>query len=1196
MTESWPLSQGQLGVWRAERLNPHCSFAIAECFELNGPLDVPLLERAISQVVAETGALHLTFADRGGVPVQRVDPAHRIPLPVLDLRREHDPRSAAEAWMRADFAAARAGGTAEFSAQALILVGDTGVLWYLRSHHLAIDGYSFYIILKRVADTYRRWRDGTPGCLPELNSPRALAAAEDRYRSSARYSRDRAYWTTRLAQRPPVVTLTDVPAPRTSHVRRHVVTFSPADADALRAGADRSATSLPRLAIAALAVYLHRLSGTAESLIGLPVTGRLTPQSVRTPGMVANAVSLRLTVRPAARVADLLRQVDTETAAAGMHQRYRFEQLRHDLALSETEPLYGPMLNVMQLNPSLLFDDVHVTSHNISTGPVEDMSIALYDRTHGNDLRIDVNANADRYTDAALQTHARGIVHCLQVLAHADPDSHVGRLDLTHPADRQQTLTWGRPSHHTTPSTWPRLFAAQVRRTPTAVAVRHRKQQLTFAELDARTDQLAHQLRQWGAGPEHVVAVALPRSFDLIVATVAVLKSGSAYLPVDPAYPDTRIALMLADASPALTLATADTRTRLPAAQSGVVCVDTEQIRAAVAAQPAEPLLAAAAVPGETDHPAYVIYTSGSTGTPKGVVVTHAGITGLVESQQRLVAPGPGSSVLQFAAASFDAAFWEMCMALLTGATLVLADQADLLPGPPLAALIARERPTHVTLPPTSLAELAADALDGVECLVVAGERCPGELVHRWATRRRMINAYGPTEATVCATATWALNAGADPSIGRPVANTTAYVLDSCLRPTPVGVTGELYLAGPGLARGYLRRPALTAARFVADPFEGGGTVMYRTGDLARWRAGGELEFTGRADEQIKLRGFRIEPGEIESAIHRHADVRQAVVAVRGAAADHLVAYLVPAGPGGVDTQRLAADLAAELPAHLVPAAYLQLDELPTTPNGKLDRARLPDPRPQNRPGPARTSAEEVLCGIFTDVLGEDRPIGADDDFFAAGGHSLLAARLVGRIRRVFGVNLPVAELFENPTPARLARRLDRGADRPPVRAMPRPESIPLSPAQHRLWFLGRLDGAVAYHVPFAAQLDGPLDIAALRAALGDVVDRHESLRTLFPEADGEPVQRILAPGSAQPPVTVLDCAPADVSARLTAAARQPFELAQELPVRVTLLRVHPTRHVVAVVLHHIAGDGWSAAPFVRDLNTAYAARRAGSP
>ncbi|MEV4643224.1 amino acid adenylation domain-containing protein, partial [Actinoplanes sp. NPDC049548] len=692
--------------------------------------------------------------------------------------------------------------------------------------------------------------------------------------------------------------------------------------------------------------------------------------------------------------------------------------------------------------------------------------------------------------------------------------------------------------------TLPELFAAQVARTPSAVAVADR---FSYAELDEASTRVAHDLVARGVERGDLVAVMMHGQAEIVPVLLGVLKAGAAFVPVDPGYPAARIEFMLADAAVKLVvnddIVTAPARTGVRLPSIGV------------------------------DDAAYVIYTSGSTGTPKGVVVTHRGLGNLAAAQIERFGVSAGSRVLQLASWSFDAAVSELCMALLSGATLVPASYEAL------------EGGTHATIPPSVLAavqELPAS----LETIVVAGEACPSWLLERWQGRR-LVNAYGPTEATVCATMSGPLVDQAP--IGRPIANTRVYVLDEFLRPVPPGVVGELYIAGPGLARGYLGRAGQTAASFVAGP---DGSRWYRSGDLVRWTADGDLVFVGRADAQVKVRGFRVELGEVEAVLAGHEDVQQVAVVVRD---ERLVAYTV----SGVDGDALREFAAERLPDYMVPSAFVGLDRLPVTVNGKLDHAALPAPEAVSSEGRMPSGpTEELLCGIIAEILGVDR-VPADRSFFELGGDSLLAMRLVARIRAAFAVEIRISALFGSPTAEGIARLIGAGTGvtHAGLTRRERPENLPLSYAQQRLWFLNRLDDSnddATYNQPQALRLSGELDVAALEAAFGDVADRHESLRTVFPQADDVSVQRILEGEAARPPFAVVETHEERLPALLAEHSGRGFDLSADLPWRAWLFAIAPDEHVLLIVTHHVAVDGWSMGLLTRDLRDAYTARLRG--
>ncbi|MET8824120.1 amino acid adenylation domain-containing protein, partial [Streptomyces rochei] len=733
----------------------------------------------------------------------------------------------------------------------------------------------------------------------------------------------------------------------------------------------------------------------------------------------------------------------------------------------------------------------------------------------------------------------------------------------------------------------PGLFGEQVARTPDAPAVVGVGETLSYGELDVRASRLAGVLARRGVGPESVVGVLLERSVDVVVALLAVWKAGGAYLPVDPEAPAERVAWLLEDAGPVCVVTSAGLAGGLP---EGVAVLVDEAVGEG-------PVVSAEAVV-EAGHAAYVIYTSGSTGRPKGVVVSHGALAGYVAWCVGAY-PGVRESSLLHGSVSFDLGVTGLYAALVSGGCVFVSGLDEGLP-----EVLGGRRLGFLKVTPSHLPLL--EALPG-ECvptgqLMVGGEALGWDAVRRWRDAYPdvvVVNHYGPTEGTVgsahyVVSADQGVGVGSVP-IGRSFATTRTFVLDRFLEPVAPGVVGELYVAGMQLARGYLGRAGLTGERFVACPYGGPGERMYRTGDLVRWSVDGQLVFVGRADDQVKLRGYRIEPGEVEAVLAAHPAVDRAVVQVREDVPGdkRLVAYVVVDGQavGGGDLRGLVAE---RLPQYMVPSAVVVLDGMPLTANGKLDRAALPAPEfssDVNGRGPA-TVLEEIVCGVFAEVLRLER-VGAEDNFFELGGHSLLAMRLVSRVRAVLGVELGVRELFEASTPAGLAARI-AGADaaRLGLVRWERPERVPLSFAQRRLWFLAQLEGPSAtYNMPVALRLEGALDVAALRAAFGDVLDRHEVLRTVFPVVDGEPYQEVLAPSAVGGVLRVVSAGEGEVAGLVAEETGRGFDLAVEVPLRALLLETGGDVHVLVVVVHHVAGDGWSMGPLARDISVAYVAR-----
>ncbi|MFE3634311.1 non-ribosomal peptide synthase/polyketide synthase [Streptomyces sp. NPDC059168] len=774
----------------------------------------------------------------------------------------------------------------------------------------------------------------------------------------------------------------------------------------------------------------------------------------------------------------------------------------------------------------------------------------------------------------------------------------------------------GAPERATDPArpTLGELFTAWAARTPDAPAVTDGRRTWTYRELAARADRLAAHLVARGAGPDRVVALVLPRSMELIAAELAVARAGAAFLPVDPAYPAERRALMLADAGPAVTL--------------------DDPHRVAELLGTGGPTDSAKAGHACPDHAAYVIYTSGSTGTPKGVTVTHRGIAGFTSAAAERYAVGPGDRVLQFSSPSFDASVLELCVSVLSGATLVVPPQGPWL-GDELAAVLDEHRITHALIPPAALATLPDPAEGGsrhLRTLIVGAEACSAGLVDRWAPGRRMINSYGPTETTIVATWTGPLRAGGGtPTIGGALPHTRVHVLDAAMRPVPPGADGELFVGGDAVARGYLGRPGLTAARFVADPFGPPGARLYRTGDRVRRTAEGELEFLGRLDRQVKIRGFRIEPGEIEAALRRAGAgaVGDTVVVVREdePGRRRIVGYVTPserppaAGTSGsadasadpaplparpLDPAGLRTAVAAVLPAHMVPSAIVVLDRMPLTPQHKIDRRALPAPERATTTGRVapRSAEERALAAIWADVLGVDE-VGVTDDFFDLGGESILAARVLARVRDRLGVRATVRDVFTARTVAALAPLLadPSAAVAPePIPPAPREGGVPLSSAQRRLWYLDDLTGGgTEYNTGVSLRLRGALDPDALHRCLLRLATRHASLRTAFPAVDGQVVQRV-APEPELPLRTadvadVPDARRAEAAeALLTEELSRPYDLAAGPLTRALLVRLATDDHLLLLAQHHIVTDGWSVGVLTRELAALYHAETTGEP
>ena len=813
---------------------------------------------------------------------------------------------------------------------------------------------------------------------------------------------------------------------------------------------------------------------------------------------------------------------------------------------------------------------------------------------HDGEITIYWLYKRDLFDRWRIEQMSRHYVRLLEIVL-ANPDQPISQLDpLSADEKRQVLLEWNSKAAPCGPErTVAELFQEQVRRAPDAPALTFAGQTLTYAELDRRSNQLGNYLSKLGVGPEVRVGACFERGPEMVVAFLAIVKAGGTYVPLDPDFPADRLAYMVQDTASHVVLTEKKLRPVLPQ-QIRVVAVDEDQEKISRESTQTPPRLAG------PDNAAYVIYTSGSTGRPKGVVIEHRNVINMVQAQRDVFAVRETDTVLQFFSFSFDVSVFATLMALSAGARLVLGAREELLPGPGLLALLETEGITVGVLPPIVLDHLPEARLPKLRQIIVGGEPWSEDLLKTWGKGRRFFNSYGPTETTVQATVGECRAGEGKPSIGRPIVNAQIYLLDEEGNPVPVGVAGELYIGGSGVGRGYLDY-TLTAEKFVPDPFSGqAGARLYRTGDWALWLPDGRLNLLGRKDEQIKVRGYRVELGEIESVLGQHPAVLQSAVLMRSAdrRETRLVAYVVLRAGQVAGAAELRSHLKNKLPEYMVPAQFVMLPELPLNSSGKVDRQALPAVEAGVSEGRApRTPEEEVLCQIFAEVLGLER-VGIDDNFFDLGGHSLMATRLASRVRSMLGVELPLRVLFESPTVAGLSPYLRQAEKvRAPLVAEQRPERLPMSYAQQRLWFLDQLQGkSTEYNIPETLRLQGELDYAALQRALSAVVQRHEILRTRFAEADdGQPVQ-VIDPES-RVVLQIEDLSKLDEPSQRSqiAAAKkqereQPFDLARGPLLRMKLFKLDEREHILLRTFHHIVTDGWSQGIFNREFMLLYEA------
>ncbi len=1191
-----PLSFAQQRLWFIDQLEGGALYNMPVALRMSGPLSVAVLSTVLAEVVRRHEALRTVFSGERGEARQVILPPAGFALPLVDLtdlapalRQPVAERLVAEEALR-PFDLARG----PLVRAVLWRLDETEHAVLLTLHHVVSDGWSMAVLVREVMTLYTAFAAGRPSPLPELPVQYADFAAWQRsWLSGEVLERELRYWRERLAGAPPVFELpADRPRPAVPSFRGAMcpLSLSTEVSQALTALSRREGATLFMTLASAWSVLLSRFAGQADLTLGTPVAGRRHLEIESLIGFFVNTLVLRPDLSGTPRFTELLARVRREALDAYAHQDLPFEKLVEDLAPERSRNV-TPLFQVMLAWQDVLLEELALPGLRLVPqellGAVAKFDLSLTLHPSGERIEGSLSYARDLFDAPTINRLAAAFSVLLAAVAE-DPALPVAQLPLLGPGERHQLLVEWNATDTPWPSgsTLPELFALQAAAHPRRLAWKYGEEELSYEELAVRSDAVARFLAQEGVGAGDVVGLCFKRSGALLISMVGILKARAAYLPLDPDYPPERLAWMLEDSGAPLVL----TQESLDA--------QWKEISAAKGDPPG-------ASPAD---PAYVIYTSGSTGRPKGVVVPHRAVVRLVLATDYVDLEGVGR-IAQLSNLSFDAATFEIWGALLNGATLVGAPQETLLSPADLAAFLKAARIRVVFLTTAlfnQIAQQAPGAFSAAQTVLFGGEAVdPGAVrkILAGGAPERLLHVYGPTENTTFST--WyqveaienvAANAVTVP-IGRPIANTRAYVLDAGLQPVPVGGIGELYLGGEGLALGYQRQPERTAERFVESPALP-GERLYRTGDRVRLLPDGNLEFRGRDDQQVKLRGFRIELGEIEAELTAVEGVTEAAVVLRNdlPGGRGLVAYVVGREDAELSPEALRRSLDERLPAYMVPSGFVQLPALPLTPNGKVDRrwlterASVPATTGAARIAP-RTAAEEILAGIFSSVLGLDQ-VGAEADFFALGGHSLLATQLVSRVRVAFGAELPLRSVFEHPTVAGLAREVEtasrRGTASPPLTRVDRGEDLPLSFAQQRLWFIDQLEGGSLYNVPLALRLDGELSVAMLSRVLGEVVRRHEVLRTVFPGAGQQARQVILPPAAVTVPlVDLTGLAPAlqPVAGELMREeARRPFDLARGPLLRVVLWRLGATEHLLLLVLHHIVSDGWSLGVLVREM------------
>ncbi|WP_155764474.1 non-ribosomal peptide synthetase, partial [Mycobacterium colombiense] len=1210
-----PLSFAQQRLWFIDQLlGPSPIYNMAAALRLSGRLDAEALGAALADVVARQESLRTVFPAVEGIPQQLVIPAERADFgwQVVDATDWPESRlgEAIGAAVHHSFDLA-----SEIPLRArLFRVAEDEHVLVAVMHHIAADGVSMSPLVADLGVAFAsRCAGRAPGWAPlavqyadyTLWQRAQLGEVAD---AESPIAAQLAYWEHQLGGMPERLALpTDRPYPPVADYRgASVIVDWPAELHQRVAQLAREHNTTSFMVIqAALAVLLSKLSASPDVAVGFAIAGRDDPALDELVGFFVNTLVLRVDLTGNPTVAELLGQVRGRSLAAYEHQDVPFEVLVE--RLNPTRSLaHHPLVQVVLAwqnfarddgaPAGLALGDLQVTPLSADTQVARmDLTFTLGERWSQAGEPAGIGGSVEFRTDVfdteSIETLIARLQQVLMALT-ADSTRLLSSVDVLGAGEQARLDEIGNRAALTrtvsTAASIPAVFAEQVAQTPDAVAVTFEARSMTYRELDEVSSRLAHLLAGQGAGPGQTVALLFSRCAEAVVSMLAVLKTGAAYLPIDPAHPATRIGFVLGDAAPIAAITNADLAGRLDGHEVAVIDVNDPRIQT----------YPCTGLPGPAPEDlAYVIYTSGTTGVPKGVAITHHNVTELLGSLDPDLA-GPAQVWSQWHSYSFDISGWEIYGALLHGGRLVVVPESVAAAPEDLHALLISEQVSVLCQTPSAVGTLPPHGLESVT-LLVGGEACPAELVERWAPGRVMINEYGPTETTMWVALSAPLTAGVDAvPIGAPVAGAAFFVLDRWLQPVPAGVVGELYVAGTGVGFGYVRRAGLTASRFVACPSGGSGARMYRTGDLVCWGPDGQLQYLGRADEQVKIRGYRIELGEIRAALAALDGVEQAAVIAREdrPGDKRLIGYIT----GTADPTQIRTRLAQRLPAYMVPAAVVVIDTLPLTVNGKLDTRALPAPEyteGDHYRAPA-TPTEETLAGIYAQILGLDR-VGVDDSFFDLGGDSLSAMRVIAAINSTLNAHLAVRTLFDAPTVARLAPRIgEGGAGLEPLVAVERPAVVPLSFAQQRLWFLDQLQGpSPIYNIPAALRLSGRLDAEALGAALADVVARQESLRTVFAAPEGIPQQVVMPAEGVDLDWQVVDATgwpESRLGEAIGAVVHHSFDLATEIPLRARLFRVANDEHVLVAVVHHIAADGWSITRLVADLGVAYASRCAG--
>ena len=1215
----FPASYAQKRLWFIHQLDPGSpAYNLPLFLRLTGNLDEPALRASLTEIVRRHETLRTSFPLQEGEPVQQVHAAGAINLPVLDLSwlPETDAEQLSAGIRREEVSRAFDLERGPLVRLHLIRLAERRHELLLTFHHIISDGWSRIVLMRELGALYAAFQQGKPSPLPELNIQYADYTVWQRDKLEDKLLEQQLqYWRKQLADVP----VLDLPAdyPRQMHVTSHpgeLLHFSVSSelADKLNKLGQSEGATLFMVLLAAFQWVLGRHAGQDEVAVGTGIANRNRKETEELIGFFVNTLVLRTDLRGGPSLRELLRKVREITLQAYAHQDVPFEKLVEELNpnrdLGQTA-LFQAML-AFQNAPSGTLEMPDLQVEEIA--PEFDLAkfnVMLIVEAAGNTLHGELQFASDIYSRESMKQ----LLDHLELLlerATEQPDVPLTEISLLRAEERQRIVVdWNRTErNYPAKSSLQALFEDRVRTHPDALAVLHGGEQLTYSQLNRSANQLAYFLHSLGVETEDCVGLCVERGPSMVIGVLGILKAGGAYLPLDPNYPSDRLDYMLKDVDSKVLLTESKFKEQFEGCGAKIICLDeaAEQIQHQSVENPPNKIAG--------NNLAYVMYTSGSTGRPKGIMVCHQAITRLVINTD-YVDLNERDRIGQVANASFDAATFEIWGALLNGASLVIIDRDTVLSPASLSRSIRDQQVSAMFLTTALFNQIARDeqgAFRSVRYLLVGGEAVEPRWMYtvlREGSPDFLLNAYGPTEATTFSICHLVRNSDIKEEaipIGRPIANTRTYVLDNNMQPLPPGLAGEIYIGGDGLARGYWRLPELTAEKFVPCPFSNEpGRRLYRTGDIGRYKSDGSIVFAGRADAQVKVRGYRIELGEIEASLLQHRAVKEAVVVAFEENGDkQLVGYVSPKQEADLQVGEIKMWLKRRLPEYMVPGRIVALDKMPLTENGKIDRRNLPKPtygdQAQHEYSAPRTWIEEILCRIWAEVLQVEQ-VGIEENFFDLGGHSLMATRVISRIRSELGVELPLRILFEQPTVAGLAEAVEAESRRPravmsTIVPADRSRELPVSAAQRRLWFLQQLlPDSAAYNVPSYLSLKGDLDGAALAWSLTEIVRRHEVLRTTFPAHSGEPVQEIHPPETVSLPLLDLSGLESWEREEIACQLRQqeahfPFDLARGPLLRARLVRLSGKQHELLLTIHHIVTDGWSEGILVRELRAFYTA------